>query len=545
MSAVYYDNIGGFSQLKMENNRLYGRLNSGEWTEIETGGEQGEPGADGQSAYVYIAWCSDPSTGAGFSLTTPADYIAFLSTNTQLTSPQFSQFSHWAKYIGEDGTDGTDGLSTYVYYAYASDASGTNFALSPADGLNYQAILVTHTELVSPSLADFAGLFYQYKAIFTVGHNIFDIFYSMSSTTPPGAMDLSLGTLIASCNTVFPDFWEACVVRKADGSIRTLTEDEWQAEVTENGSCGAFVVDETAMSVRLPKITHMIQPGDIGEFTEAGLPNIYGEALIQAPIYGVTGAFVYGGTNSRLGGTTIDGGGLFRIDASAYNAIYGNSTTVQPPAVGAKLYIQVYTSAVPASVAQAAEFINMLESYLPLSGGTMTGTIATTDTENTITSNAERIIMSGGSTYLKGGNLRLYGDGYDGTMAGGFALVTFADETQGPALQGRPDGVFVWDGSDVSCIDSQNLTRTAGYIRYTNGFQMCWGIAESMESGKNHAVNFPVAFNESPKVFLGRGSAATTSSNGYWWVRGAATTNFMLYTTTTASFYWFAIGRWK
>ena len=44
-----------------------------------------------------------------------------------------------------------------------------------------------------------------------VGHNIFDIFYSMSSKAPAGAMDLSLGTLIASCDTVFPDFWSECL----------------------------------------------------------------------------------------------------------------------------------------------------------------------------------------------------------------------------------------------------------------------------------------------------------------------------------------------
>lgn len=44
-----------------------------------------------------------------------------------------------------------------------------------------------------------------------VGHNIFDIFYSMSSKAPTGAMDLSLGTLITSCDTVFPDFWSECL----------------------------------------------------------------------------------------------------------------------------------------------------------------------------------------------------------------------------------------------------------------------------------------------------------------------------------------------
>lgn len=52
-----------------------------------------------------------------------------------------------------------------------------------------------------------------------IGHNIFDIFYSMSSKTPAGAMDLSLGTLIASCNTVFPDFWNECLQRRGNAHM--------------------------------------------------------------------------------------------------------------------------------------------------------------------------------------------------------------------------------------------------------------------------------------------------------------------------------------
>lgn len=186
-----------------------------------------------------------------------------------------------------------------------------------------------------------------------------------------------------------------------------------------------------------------------------------------------------------------------------------------------------------------------LESYLPLSGGTITGGIVTSTVTDTITSNAERIIMCGGSTYTKGGNLRLYGDGYAGAMAGGAALVTFANETQQATLQLTPDGKGSWNGADLSCITASDLTRTAGYIRYSNGFQICWGVTSAMTAGENNTINFPVAFNENPNVFLTRGSGATTSSNGYWWVRAAASTYFYLYTTTTASFFWYAIGKWK
>lgn len=146
-------------------------------------------------------------------------------------------------------------------------------------------------------------------------------------------------------------------------------------------------MDEGAKSVRLPKITNMVQPGDVGVFTEAGLPNITGSFGGSDGIYPgsfSSGAFTVSGSGASLTNSSNRYNNTATFDASKSNSIYGNSTTVQPPAVGAKLYIQVFTSAVPASMAQAGEFINMLEAkvdrtelknYLPLSGGTMTGSI--------------------------------------------------------------------------------------------------------------------------------------------------------------------------
>ena len=110
----------------------------------------------------------------------------------------------------------------------------------------------------------------------------------------------------------------------------------------------------------------MVQPGDVGVFMEAGLPNINGQLLTRPPLANTTsgtGALYYGSNNTE--GYSAPRGDAsttnqIYFDASKSNSIYGNSTTVQPPAVGAKLYIQVFTSAVPASMAQAGEFINML-----------------------------------------------------------------------------------------------------------------------------------------------------------------------------------------
>ncbi len=68
----------------------------------------------------------------------------------------------------------------------------------------------------------------------------------------------------------------------------------------------------------------------------AGLPNIQGDYWNQSVRGGsYSGAFITG----KIKGTAYNGdqhegwyAGL-SIDASAYNFLYGNSTTVQPPAI--------------------------------------------------------------------------------------------------------------------------------------------------------------------------------------------------------------------
>lgn len=56
-----------------------------------------------------------------------------------------------------------EGEDAFVYIAYASDDSGTDFTLVFNPALNYIAILSTNTEIASPVVGDFAGLWKNYK----------------------------------------------------------------------------------------------------------------------------------------------------------------------------------------------------------------------------------------------------------------------------------------------------------------------------------------------------------------------------------------------
>lgn len=139
------------------------------------------------------------------------------------------------------------------------------------------------------------------------------------------------------------------------------TESAWQSSVSTYGVCGKFVYDSTNNTVRLPKVTGIIEGttdvNALGDLVQAGLPNIQGSAYLhaieQANIFNdVTGVLRgIGGSSdsyrspSSLGinsGAKSSGG--ITLDASRSSSIYGNSSTVQPQTIKCYYYIVIATS---------------------------------------------------------------------------------------------------------------------------------------------------------------------------------------------------------
>lgn len=121
-------------------------------------------GVAGDSAYLYIGYASD-DTGTDFSLDydspsmLPRKYIAALSTATEIITPLAADFAGlWVKFVGDDGDPGD--LTHYTYVAWR-DSPGAGFTLTPNINLEFEAILVTHTQLTPPVEADFNGLWRQ------------------------------------------------------------------------------------------------------------------------------------------------------------------------------------------------------------------------------------------------------------------------------------------------------------------------------------------------------------------------------------------------
>lgn len=131
------------------------------------------------------------------------------------------------------------------------------------------------------------------------------------------------------------------------------TEASWQSTVSQYGSCGKFVYNATNNTVRLPKLTNILQPTNdismLGDIIPAGLPNITGTVVFSGTDNwaNYSGAFANSYTTTGAGRSHNSGQNasqlVMQLNASRSNNVYGNSQTVQPQAVRVFYYIVIAT----------------------------------------------------------------------------------------------------------------------------------------------------------------------------------------------------------
>ena len=166
---------------------------------------------------------------------------------------------------------------------------------------------------------------------------------------------VTLGTIMPFLVTKIPDGWLSCengaeVSRAAypdlwawvQSNAPLLTEENWQAAAKLQTSVGYYSSGDGSTTFRLPRLLDFVQGGalaDSGKFTEAGLPNITGSTISSDRGYAglnTDGAFTAATNTSanRFGAPdSAYGSKGYNFDASKSNSIYGNNTTVQPPAL--------------------------------------------------------------------------------------------------------------------------------------------------------------------------------------------------------------------
>ena len=214
--------------------------------------------------------------------------------------------------------------------------------------------------------------------------NIFEVFYSMSRETPPGAYPLNTGEWIRGCQTLYPEFYQKAVEYGSKNYIRTGTNAQYEEELTSTGQSGMFVIEGS--DIRLPKVTRYIRGYESNQAINvhnkvytSGLPDInlalrY-DAWNPGPVlsaYGANGHAVYGtGADDEYmidisGVATINRAGDL-IKDPAYtrykNNAHGFANEVVAPCVAMSLYIQVFNQAPMAGYVNVQDVLKLITDY--------------------------------------------------------------------------------------------------------------------------------------------------------------------------------------
>ena len=231
---------------------------------------------------------------------------------------------------------GTTDLQTNTDYWYKLEFTGSAYNLYlSTDGTTYglEATVTSSTSI------------YNASSLMGLGCN----FYSSANTTYwRGSIDLNESYI----NIDGFRWWTG---RMASGFTE---ENAWQSSVNAYGVCGKFVYDSVANTVRLPKITGMLEGTTdvtaLGDLIEqyVRLPNITGYVggnNLTTTESGYSGGALYYGTGSYVG-PNVSGtyyGPEVRIDASRSSSVYsgdGTNTKIQPQAIKVLYYIVIATA---------------------------------------------------------------------------------------------------------------------------------------------------------------------------------------------------------
>lgn len=217
--------------------------------------------------------------------------------------------------------------------------------------------------------------------------NIFEVFYSMSRETPPGAYPLNTGEWIRGCQTLYPEFYAKALEYQPKGYIRVVSNETYESELASTGQCGAFVISNG--DIRLPKITRYIrgyeseQAGNVHNKTYlSGLPDLTlamrydvcypADQYPHLPGYGNDCQSLADTSNADepMLDTSIlpnnaKGGDLIKDAAyGRYNTdAFGFSNEVVAPCVTMALYIQVFNRVPITGYVQIKDVLELVTNY--------------------------------------------------------------------------------------------------------------------------------------------------------------------------------------
>jgi hypothetical protein len=392
----------------------------------------------------------------------------------------------------EDAADAASAAATDAQTAQGAASAAQTAAESAQTSAGQAATIATQAQTAAAQSAQAAE-----QSAQSVAASARQIGEIITSTLPLSSAGLHLldGALIDGSG-IYADFvtYIGNLYQNDPTAAYFTDETTWQSSVTNHGVCGKFVYDSVNNSVRLPKITGIVEGTTdltaLGDLVEAGLPNITG---------GMTDNWMGGGYSAR-GALTITSTGIAKpqtsssssieihwpnvsLDASLSNPIYGNSSTVQPQTIKTLVYIVI---------------------------ATVTKTEIQVDIDNVVTE-LNRL----NSNTVQVDHAQAFSD---------------AQKVQACANIGA----------------DKVVASGTGYIRYESGLQICWGGGvDAIPTGSTSiSITYPVPFYAIP-------GNSTMRSNGVsaFGQTGTSKTGFNATIDTAKNYdvqiFWVAIGVWK
>lgn len=136
----------------------------------------------------------------------------------------------------------------------------------------------------------------------------------------------------------------------------------------------------------------------------------------------------------------------------------------------AKTWNAVYTE----NLSVTNEIQGIASGNLPLSGGTMEGTIVSS-VEPIISNNTDdgTVFIYGGTEMNRGARIGL--NGKDNSFVAGAFTITATDGTNTKQFQGKPDGTLTWDGNNVLTDKVTSVNSLSSSISFESGFSLRGG----------------------------------------------------------------------
>lgn len=289
----------------------------------------------------------------------------------------------------------------------------------------------------------------------------------VKSLTPLNEAGLHLldGSVIA--NGSYAQFVSHMASLYASNPSLFVTESEWQASTSTYGVCGKFVYDSAKKTVRLPKVTGIIEGttdlSALGDLIEAGLPNItanWNSAQYDGG-WGTPEGAVYGVKNNSPEYNSGSSGMRAYFDASRSSSIYGKSNTVQPQTIKVLYYIVIAQSA------KTELQVNI-------------DNIAT-DLNNKVSKSDLLEVQCVVETYVNGTSwYRVYSDGWceqGGRVSAASQTVTFLKAFANTSYCITGGLIPGNSAASYEHLNIGSLTTTSFYYTSYDGYQLMWQAA--------------------------------------------------------------------